>query len=185
MSRRYGRNQKRRHRAELAAVQATLAEAQQRIANLMAIQSMDRGLISHQSECLADLRAQLRTIAQEIGHQSALLGEKTFLSHGFDGMRMMEPWKPLEPMGVIDPATASQWVKIATEVIRLLNVNVVRTRFYGHIHFDVDLAGEGVAYGISESAIRDLTPGFLERRIAPEIARRLVERLKKVDLDSI
>lgn len=178
MSRRYGRNQKRRHRAELAAVQATLAEAQQRIANLMAIKSMDRGLISHQSECLADLRAQLRTIAQEIGHQSALLGEKTFLSHGFDGMRM-EPWKPLGPMGVIDPATASQWANITTEVIRLLNVNVVRTHFGGHIHFDVDLAGEGVAYGISESAIRDLTPGFLERRIAPEIARRLVERLKK------
>lgn len=177
MSRRYGRNQKRRHRAELAAVQATLAEAQQRIANLMAIQSMDRGLISHQSEHLADLRAQICTIAQEVGHQSVLLGEKTFLSNGFDSMRM-EPWKPLESVSDFAPRAVSQWIKINTEVIRLLNVDIVREHFRGQIHFDVDLAGKGVAYGISESAIRDLTPEFLERRIAPEIAKLLVRYLK-------
>lgn len=154
-----------------------MAAAQEKIAALEHSRLLDSGLIAQLRVQGGELRDQLRYIAYEVGHQSVLLGEKTFLSHGFDGMRI-EPWKPQEPMLVSDPASVAKWVNIAAEVVRLLNVNVVREHFRGHIHFDVGLAGKGVAYGISESAIRDMTPELLENRIAPEIAKELVRLLK-------
>lgn len=168
MSRRYGRNQKRRHRAEIAS-------AQSMIASLANSRAMDQGLLQYQSWKISDLRAQLCAIAQEVGHQSALVGVESFLAGGFDGIRMTPA-----PLLLAKPITGvpSAYEKLTYEVLRLLNMEAVRDRMSGHLHFHVELAGKGVTYGISESAIRDLTPEFLERRIAPEIAKLLVRYLK-------
>lgn len=168
MSKRYGRNQKRRHRAELASAQAM-------ISSLENSRAMDQGLLQHQSWKMADLRAHLCEIAQEVGRQSALVGVETCLGGGFDGMRMTLP-----PPMPTTPITSSPcaYEKLTFEVLRLLDVEAVRDRMRGHLHFHVELAGKGVTYGITESAIRDLTPEFLERRLAPEIAKLLVQQLK-------
>ena len=84
------------------------------------------------------------------------------------------------PILLAKPITGvpSSYEKLTYEVLRLLNMEAVRDRMSGHLHFHVELAGKGVTYGISERAIRDLTPEFLERRIAPEIAKLLVRYLK-------
>lgn len=168
MSKRYGRNQRRRHRAEIAS-------AQSMIASLVNSRAMDQGLLQNQSWKLSDLRDQLCDIAQEVGRQSALVGVETFLGGGYDGMRIT----PV-PLSLTNPiaSSPSAYEKLTFEVLRLLNVEAVRDRMRGHLHFHVELAGKGVTYGISESAIRDLTPEFLERRLAPEIAKLLVRQLK-------
>lgn len=174
MSRRFGRNQKRRMRAELA-------ERQERITALEEVMRMDRGLLEWQGRKMQELRDQLSDIASEVVHQSALVGVEHHLPHGFDGMRLV----PLMPPGeysraeLWDKATVST-EKITYETLRLLDVKAVRDRFNGQLHCYVDLAGKTSAYGITESTIRGMSLEALTRRIVPELARHLLEQLKNV-----
>lgn len=181
MSRRFGRNQKRRMRAELAEKQSCIAAKQDRIDALEEAMRMDRGLLAHQSQKLQTLRDQLDDIASEVAHQSALLGVDTHLTDGFDGMRIVPmPLELLSLQSFLNLADEKTTDRITVETIRLLNVKAVRDRFNGQLHCYVDLAGEGSAYGITESAIRNMSLESLTMRIAPEIARHLLEKLKNV-----
>lgn len=168
MSRRFGRNQRRRAREALAA-------AQTRVDDLERAHAMDRGLLEHQSRTIADLREWLQMIADEVGHQAVLAGEPTILleGQGYDGMRVV-PHKDLLCLGGTSLFTQS----FAVEVLRLLDVEVIRSNLNRQMHVLVALADKQVAYAITESAIFGLSRAALVRLLAPRIAEQLVAALR-------
>lgn len=180
MSNRFGRNQKRRMRAELAALQAEVDEKSLYISQLNQAMLMDRALLRQQSDTISRLRDALAEIADEIGHQSALLGVKVKPYHVFtDGTRLQRPERPPIDVRALLDTQQDMYRTVKTDVMRLLRVSAVADRMKGQIHLQVELADGAIGYAISEGAIRNLTPQFLERTVAPEIARGLVDALRK------
>ncbi len=135
---------------------------------------MDRDLLEHQSRTIADLREWLQMIADEVGHQAVLAGEPTILEgQGYDGMRVV-PHKDLPCLGDTPLFTQS----FAVEVLRLLDVEVIRSNLNRQMHVLVALADKQVAYAITESAIFGLSRSALVRLLAPRIAEQLIAALR-------
>lgn len=180
MSRRFGRNQKRRMRAEQSALQAEVDEKSLYISQLNQAMLMDRALLRKQHIDISNLRDALAEIAEEIGDQSALLGVKVRPYHVFtDGTRLPLHEKPPVSVRALLDTQQDMYRTVTTAVMRMLSVRAVADRMKGQIHLQVELADGAIGYAISEGAIRDMTPQFLERTVAPEIARGLVDALRK------
>lgn len=171
MSKRFGRNQRRRAREALAAEVA-------RVEALEHARTMDAGLLAKQGRSLEELRARLAEVAYLVGHGSIIAGHPTELTGGFDGMRVV-PKKPLAPFEMRGDVLEA----VTCEVLRLLEVDVVRDRFARWMHFRVQLSNARAAYGITESAIHGMPVDAIERLLLPQIAadlaRLLAQELKR------
>lgn len=152
MGKRYGRNQKRRHREELAQAQAEAA-GDRRQANVALWEA-------------EMLRRQLNDAAKVLGTDFAGFEPKLVNVAADTGLR--DPWRLP--------------VRNGSVLMRSLMVDIDMTHAKDHtdmVHVvQVTLAGERVAYSISEPALRNMPPEILVQRIATEIARLLVPQVR-------
>lgn len=168
MSKRFGRNQKRRMREALAAAQATADR-------LDYARELDQALLRNQSSTISKLREFFLEVGQMVGRASVIAGEPPFLSNGFDGMRLT----PFGRHPAMAPTNPPEFEKFQDEILRILSIEAIRDTFSKAVHFRVGLADKEAAYGISESALDMMPAEMLESRIAHEIASQIAEVLVK------
>lgn len=174
MSRRFGRNQKRRLRAELAA-QA------ERVAGLESAHIMDRALLADQSDALQQAKEFAAEVAYAVGRNAILAGEpQKLLWEGDrrDADRLRIPvWQDDVPATDYGRLPVSAMPLVHNECLRLLEVVAVRDMLRREVHAKVDMAGQQVAYGIGERALAMMTQRELLGRLVPVIASQLGQAL--------
>lgn len=176
MSRRFGRNQKRRMREELAA-------KQERVANLETGMAMDRGLLREQSQKLASLKEMMGEFAERVGRYAIAHDVPTeFQSRNLDLRR--EPNFRMHAMPAMQLASYGSRsmpdiLQMHDEVMAVLDVQVVRDAMSRDLHCRLYFDGHRIGYAISYHALRGLTRAELVRRITPEIAYHLEAELKR------
>lgn len=157
MSRRFGRNQRRRARAEIA-------QLEQKVADLSSAMEMDRALLRQQTQKIGALRGQLENVARIMGTNFIGLEPKLL---DFSRSIRSDPFRyPVDGGDVLVHVMKSR-------------VTVCRDRPDYMIHFRVDLASEAAGYAISECALRDAPEDYIVRLISEEIAHTLVRELRK------
>jgi len=157
MSRRYGRNQKRRARAEIA-------KLEQRTAELQTGMAMDRALLRSQTEKLNAQATRLKFVATVLG--TDFIGLEPALWEFRDKHRQ-------------DFFRAR--VKDGDVMMHTMRTHIITDPFRPDymVHFRVQLAGEAVGYAISECALRDGPEDYIVRHISDEMARLLIGELRK------
>lgn len=171
MSKRFGRNQKRRMREALAAAQATADR-------LEYARELDQALLRNQSSTISQLRDFIGDVGQMVGRASVIAGEPPFLTNGFDGMQFapVDRSQGYVPEAGDSPPTLEEF---QYEILRLLSIEAIRDKFSKTIHFRVGLSDKEAAYGISESALAMMPTEALKNRMAHEIAGQIAEFLVK------
>jgi hypothetical protein len=157
MSRRYGRNQKRRARAEIAKLEQVAAE-------LQAGMEMDRGLLQFQAREINRQQSQLNDVARIMG--TNFIGLQPAL------------WKFSDKH---QPDYFRCRVNDGDVQMHVMRTHIASApdRPDYMMHFRVELAGEPVGYAISECALRDGPEDYVVRCIAEEMARLLMSELRK------
>lgn len=177
MSRRYGRNQRRRARERIA-------ELEQQGANLNQALAMDRALMAKMSERNRALAEIIDLVREELPNHALLPVDerqkldlsdmKWELSRGHSArVRLSAPVPPFTSA----PAVSMDAMCLHTEIVALL----AETEFSAmreQVHLRVRLGPEVSVYGISTRALATMDPARLEqtltREIAPALARSLV-----------
>ncbi|HWV64100.1 MAG TPA: hypothetical protein VN019_10745 [Oxalicibacterium sp.] len=173
MSRRFGRNQRRRAREQIA-------EAERVKANLIQCLDGARAVLHEKSDKLADLQEFFKQVACQVGEHAIISGlEVGYMRNGqmMDGHRMpvCSP-SPLDLPSNIE----SETITIQDEIMRLLEIDVVRDHFNRQMNVRAHLADGKVGYLISESAIMMMRPNELHQRLVPQVARELSVALTAV-----
>jgi hypothetical protein len=189
MSKRFGRNQRRRAREALAAAQQEIDSRDRQIGGLREVRQMDRALLDQQARELREARDFARDVARAVGRSCVYAGvalPQSFHADRYEaatyGMRVALPpeIRHVDAFGSTVMLTVEQ---VRYEVIRLLDIQAVRDQLRGQMHFRVQLAGGVVGYAISEMALTRMPREELERRLVPEMAaaisRLLSEEVKK------
>lgn len=167
MSRRYGRNQKRRHREE--------------IARLNQVNTMADGLLKRISADLQDAKdtiSEMLEIIESVSTHSVAIPPKKKT-----GTRAMDHyWVEVRDINfnhVIGGNYAPSAVSFRTIDLYALRVFLEsrREQFQAAVHLEYS-AGQHSAYMISEEALRSLPREMLLRRLAPDIGRCLIEHLR-------
>lgn len=155
MSRRYGRNQKRRARAAIERLQAT-------------------------EQALRDEMATARHSAERWREKALSLQGKVELTAKILGTNFVGVEEKLLEIGDADLRERFRHpVGDSIVYMHTMRVDVRDSTRPDHLmHALVSLGGECVAYSISEPTIRWLEPQDLCQLIGPQIARMLVPRLK-------
>lgn len=170
MSKRFGRNQRRRAREALAAAQETVKQ-------LEFARRMDAALLADQSRTIDRLRSMISEIAYIVGHHAVIAGEPTVLTYGFDGMRAAPDRGELVVGYGPSGQEAPSFNAITAETLRLLKFSAIRDELARHIHFRVSLADGNIGYAISMRAIESMPADALERLLAVEISRDMSRSL--------
>ncbi len=157
MSRRYGRNQKRRARAEIA-------KLEQRTTELQTGMEMDRALLQSQGAKLSAQDARLKFVAKVLG--TDFIGLEPALWK-FKDKHRPDYFRAHVNDGDVMRHTMRTQITSACD----------RPDYM--VHFRVELAGEPVGYAISECALRDGPEDYIVRRISDEMAQLLVGELRK------
>lgn len=168
MSRRYGRNQKRRDRKEIARWKQAY--------------EMSDGLLKHISDELRDAKstiAEMLTIIKAVSRFSVALPPKKV-----DGERRCDKYQievlpALDFNTVIGGACAPSAVSFRRIDLYALRAFLEERRdaFQTAVHLEYS-AGPHSAYMISEMALRSLPREVLMRRLVPEIGLALIEHLR-------
>jgi len=162
MSKRFGRNQRRR--------------ARERIAELDGAWTAQQAVIHRQNNRIAEFREHLKYVESVLGHMSILTGTHMQVMDGHDGMKLSPP-KPL----VSDYLDADE--NMCVQIMRLLDVKAVRDMASLTIHAIVELNSKKACYAISESAMRTMKPEalryFLERQVSPLLCSIIAEQVCK------
>lgn len=160
MSRRYGRNQKRRAREEIA-------QREQAIASLLTGMAQDRALLQRQRMDIAERDDQLKFVAKVLG--TNFIGLRPALyefreKHQSDYFRHQ--------------------VNGAAALMHTMRTNITTAsdRPDYRVHFRVSLKGESVGYAISECALWDEDESILIPRIASEMAELLIREMRKKNI---
>ncbi|SEH89241.1 hypothetical protein [Paraburkholderia hospita] len=164
MSKRYGRNQKRRARERIAA----LEENGVRLRNAYARRTAEN----------ADLTDHVQYVASVLGHMSILSGESLHHTDGDDGMRL-HVHNPLSFL----PGSLDESEVAMMEIMRLLDVSAVRDMAKRSIHAIVHVGREQSCYAISETTLRSMSreqlAHFLTRKVAPLLCEVMAELMQK------
>jgi hypothetical protein len=167
---RFGRNQRRRAREAIAALQQQQA------------QTLDK-LAATQSD-LFKANDFARQVAEVVGREAIIAGEPVELDYQYqrrerrlDSIRHW-PYKPVPafwPWQEVANAPI-EWVR--AETLHLLDIQLIADVLRHQMHAMVTIADEDAAYAISGSALRRMSAREIEASIAPHIARMLAARLK-------
>lgn len=156
MSRRYGRNQRRRARAHVAELEAQAAELQ------------------HQA---SSARFEANTYRWQVADVREVLGPH------FMGLppQMLGPeiWRLYELDRALLPGPADDVIEV-----RAMTYETVfdSTKPPHYMHFLVRLAGGEVAYAISSAALRNAPAEVVARQIGRQLATQLVRDLRRAGL---
>lgn len=165
MAQRFGRNQRRRARAQVATLQQ---EAQ----NLQQALNMNDGLLRHVSE-------QNRVLSEAMREARFILGESVALPAVESRIRPDKgatsfnayPRLPMD-FSTFSHATSRESTTVQIQCMQLLLTKVEELPHSRELHCRVQLADGNWAYSISEQALYTLTPEMLERRLLPELSRQ-------------
>jgi hypothetical protein len=174
MSKRFGRNQRRRLRAQVAAQDKTLGE-------LDGALTMAQGLLREHSRSLAEQRAFFAAVARLVGQQSVIAGTQPQRLLGHAPLRdrfFIEPYSPLAALSVSPDAGPQEIARARYEVLRLLETSAVQDVFSRALHLRAHLADQSVGYAISETALAILSHEDLVAQVLPHMAQLLVKQIK-------
>lgn len=175
MSRRFGRNQRRRAREAIAA-------AEGRIENLSAALECDRALLASQRRKLGEAEAFQREVAEIVGREAIIAGKPVCLDYEFarygDSIEFV-PKQSFPAISLLNSVEHAHVERVRSETLHLLDVDVVADELRYQIHARVRLAGSQAGYAISASALRRMPEKKLVPKIAEEIAVLLVRDLKR------
>lgn len=183
MSRRFGRNQKRRMREQIAQEEQRAAQASNQATMMRTMLELERGLMRETSDKLRDLEEFFGLVAARVGEYATISGlEPKYIRD----MPRFDQWRtpvqtpaPIEPFS-FENISAMDTVTIQDEIMRLLEIDVVRDNFAHQLHVR-GLLGDGkIGYSISESALRRMTQQEITDRLVPEIAREVGRELVKL-----
>lgn len=175
MSRRFGRNQRRRAREALAqADQAVLLEREGRY--------MAEAVARESSARARTLKELLGEFASRVGRYAIAEGVPAKFTSDWLGRQpnFRLPVMPeLDVSAMFSIASMYDTVTICAEVMRVLDVQVVRDHMKRDMHVRLYFDEHRVGYALSDHAVRNMTRAELVGRITPEIATLLVDLLKK------
>jgi hypothetical protein len=175
MSRRFGRNQRRRAREALAqAGHALLLEKEGRI--------MAEAVARESSARARTLKELLEDFASRVGRYAIAEGVPAKFASDWLGRRsnFRLPVMPdVDASAMLSNASMYDTMTICDEVMRVLDVEVVRDHMKRDMHVRLYFDEHRVGYALSDHAVRNMTRAELVGRIAPEIATFLVDLLKK------
>lgn len=168
--RRFGRNQRRR--------------AREQIASLQCAHEMDRELLRHQSDKLADMRREIAMAKEIAGQMSVLFPARETVNVQWESTRTPVRVIPrqhfdLTPIGVaeIAPNACIQMVDLQT-LVAGIEVN----RLTGAMHAYIRFADKDLAYGISASAWHSMSRMARKQRIIEVLPKLFVDELAKYEL---
>ncbi len=133
MSKRFGRNQRRR--------------ARERIAELELRGERMRKVVAERDRDIADLSDHVQYVASVLGHMSTLTQDLHHTS-GHDGMQLV---------GARTFSDLSPNETAMLEIMRCLEIDAVRDAARRNIHAVIHMADNQCAYALSESALRTMT----------------------------
>lgn len=169
MSRRFGRNHRRRMREELAAKELA-------ISGLSSAVAMDRALLKAQSAEIDSLKSWMDEVRDMVGRTAVAAGEP--IDEGY----VLPAGETSYRVGVVPPMqfecstlemSMPERASIHVETMRLLQVKVVGDAIRAQTHCMVKLGTGEAAYTISDGALRRMTAEELENRFLPRVAEDL------------
>lgn len=175
MSRRFGRNQRRRAREALAQVTQSLEQEREgrQMAEAIARESGARE---------RTLKGLLGEFASRVGCYAIAEGVPASFTADWLGRvkHFRLPVSPeLDASAMFSNASMYDTMAICDEVMRVLDVEVVRDHMKRDMHVRLYFDDHRVGYALSDHAVRNMTRVELVSRIAPEIATFLIDLLKK------
>lgn len=178
MSRRFGRQQKRRMRAEIA----QLADAESSLRDALHMQA---GLTSHIRQKLDQYRSQLSDVAGVLGENFIALDPQMLKRtlDQVDNMRMPAPCSMMDYLTLMKAEARCGNMRMTEEIIEMVLFSG-RYQFdevMRQMHFVVkcNKPGMEIAYAVSESAIRSHDPNEL----ADNITRILRQGIKNAIIE--
>ena len=172
MSRRFGRNQKRRMRAQMT-------ELQQQVEELRMAQEMNEGLQDEMWRRNSALEEILEHCRDVLGNDVALPPQQSNerITPDSSGRFLIERQPPMVGLG--DCPLSGMTIDMVTRVMWTLMADVEDQRNRdGCVHLYVRLADETVAYTIAEEALARLSEDQLEKTIVVQMARALSIQLR-------
>lgn len=172
MSKRFGRNQK-RHMREQIAQSTAAAGAALKLAN--ASQKSEQDLYCKLRQERFERRDFIDDLARLIGDAAVIVGHPALSEYQYRDYDRAVPYKAMdispfdESVGFFDAARV--------EILRVLEFRPLRNHLSQQMHFHFDLSGKTAGYAISEHALRTLPRRFVEERMAKEIARHLTDEI--------
>ena len=165
MSKRFGRNQKRRMRQETQALDELRTRDQQAITNLR--------------ERIEEHRGFLEYVLDIVGHGSILnpVPHPLVWAGGNGQMRI-----PVlgEPLNIWSPSSVES---IQTTILHALGTRIILDRMRGSLHFLASMRNGDVAYALTNEAIATMSTqrltAVLHKHIARQLAHQLALELKR------
>lgn len=179
MSRRFGRNQRRRAREAQAALQAENDALLGEIDSLRDMMAADRQLLCEQGEKIRAADDFTRKVGNLVGRRSIIAGEPPririrmpiadALVFGFlmDQPRLAFP-RLLDDSSVIGD--------IRAQVLRVLDVRAAADYFSRMVHIEAELDNQKVRYAVSDEMLHELNA----QELAEIISRPLIQMLAQV-----
>lgn len=167
MSQRFGRNQRRRAREAITALQAA--------------HTLDRELAKYLSDTLSDVREELQRTKDVAVNMSILFPAEQMQvrwdSTDLRPIRIEKRQNLLGSTSVLTAASAAQTMQILS--LEVLVARIKPDKFSECLHADVTF-GDGVwGYGITRSAWQALNNGQRQHFIQRTVARQLVQQIAK------
>lgn len=174
MSKRFGRNQRRRAREAIAALEA-------KAANLEEAYRRETGLMRDISRRLQDANDHARAVAEIVGSNAIAAGEPITLQYqcmkNARDFRLAVP--PMRAEYSLMTTQSASMEFIMDETMHLLQCDAVASLTSHEMHCYVQLANGSIGYAISGAALMQRDNRELIELIVPKIARGLVEAIKK------
>lgn len=164
MSKRYGRNQKRKARVE--------------IANLRAAVEQREALLQRQRTDIDDLKSTILAVQYALGSNTALLPPQNLPTCNRFPPRDFQTEVPMKlnlveyvMMGSVEP------VKQITHTMRMLLSNVKHDPLYAKTHCYVTLESNRTAYAISDEALHGMDRDLLRHMLVTQVSREMAENM--------
>lgn len=172
MAQRFGRNQRRRARAQVATLQHEAENLQQAL-------DMNNGLLRHVSEQNRALSEAMREARFILGPSVALppIESGPHPAPGHDSF--MHPIFERLDFAEFSRSAMTETTNVQIEHMHLLLTSVQEQPRTGDVHCRVQLAGGEWAYAISGSSIVNLSSEMLERRLLPELTEQLARSIAR------
>lgn len=176
MTRRFGRNQKRRMRAEVASAKAETA--------LTAGVARDNAAARDKAlDRVVDLESMLDDTARMVGSKAMAAGEPTAFEA--DWLRMGKGHFSMTPQQMLPTAVSYGYQRetatmIQDEIMRLLEVEPIREALSRMMHVRVTFDDISMGYALSDSALREVPEDVLARRMAKELQPLLIDAIREL-----
>lgn len=177
MSKRFGRNQRRRAREALAATQTHLAATQAQVQGLEAARAMDSQLHAYERRQHDDLKAAVQLIAQQIGPEHFAFPAEERGTH--DDPHRGPMHEPHRPAFMRLDMSHDAMMTFTYQVLDLLDIETHRDPLSQRAHFYVRINGtRKLAYAVNANALAKLPPKVFIKMLSETFARMLADSLK-------